>query len=150
MCSSDLYIGPGQGETFSIGTVGVRLLVTGHDTGGQSSVEEFTVPVGFNGPPVHAHERTDHGWYVLEGAATFVVDDRTMEVVPGGFVFIPAGTAHSFANHSIRPMRLLEFTTPGGFAEYLRDLGSAVGDGHEMDPEIVGDVMRRHDTFPVT
>lgn len=145
-----VYIGPGQGETFSIGTVAVRLLVTEQNTGGRSSVEEFTVPEGFEGPPVHAHENTDHGWYVLEGVATLVVGDRTMEVVPGGFVFIPAGTAHAFANHSTRQMKILEFTTPGGFANYLRDLGAAIGDGQEMDATIVGEVMSRHDTFPVT
>jgi len=150
MPGEPIYIGPGQGETFSIGTVAVRLLVTGQSTGGRSSVEEFTVPEGFDGPSVHLHERTDHGWYVLEGVATIVVDDRTMDVVSGGFVFIPAGTAHSFANHSTRPMKLLEFTTPGGFADYLRDLGAAVGDGQEMDPGVVADVMSRHDTSIVT
>lgn len=150
MPGDPVYIGPGQGETFSIGTVTVRLLATGQNTGDRSSVEEFTVPGGFDGPPVHMHEKTDHGWYVLEGLATFVVEDRTMDVVKGGFVFIPAGTAHSFANHSTRPMKLLEFTTPGGFATYLRDLGAAVADGQDMDPEVVADVMSRHDTFLAT
>jgi hypothetical protein len=44
-------------------------------------------------------------------------------------------------------MRLIEFTTPGGFADYLRELSSAVGEG-AMDPQVVLEVMDRHDTYP--
>ncbi len=150
MPGEPVYIGPGQGETFSIGTVAIRLLATGQNTGGRSSVEEFTVPAGFDGPPAHIHRKTDHAWYVLDGVATFVVEDRTMDVVKGGFVFIPAGTAHSFANHSTGAMKLLEFTTPGGFAAYLRDLGASVASEQNMDPEVVAEVMSRHDTFLAT
>ncbi len=148
MPGDPLLLGPGQGETFFIGEVQVRLLSTARNTGSVSSVEEFTVPPAFEGPPVHAHERTDHSWYVVDGVATFIFADRTVEVVAGGFLFIPAGVAHAFANRSTKPMRLIEFTTPGGFGAYLRDLSEAVGDG-VMDRDVVLEVMDRHDTHPV-
>ncbi|MCL1593838.1 MAG: cupin domain-containing protein [Actinomycetia bacterium] len=148
MPGDSLFLGPGQGETFSIGPVQVRLLSTAQNTGDRSSVEEFTVPPAFEGPPVHAHERTDHSWYVVDGVATFVTADRTIDVVAGGFLFIPAGVAHAFANRSSQPMRLLEFTTPGGFGAYLRDLSAAVGED-AMDPVAVLEVMDRHDTYSV-
>ena len=88
--------------------------------------------------------------FIMVGKLLVTFAGMSVLLFGGGFVFIPAGTPHSFANNSTRVMKLLEFTTPGGFADYLRDLSTAVEPGQDMDPAIVSEVMHRHDTFPVT
>lgn len=143
-----LVRGPGEGRVVSVGASTVRVLSVGADTGGASSVEEIGVPAGFGGPMAHIHRRTSHSWYVLEGELLLTVDGDPHAVPVGGFVHVPAGVPHTFANPSGTPARMLELTTPGGFDEYLDDLAAAFPPGADLDPGRMAEVMARHDTFP--
>jgi mannose-6-phosphate isomerase-like protein (cupin superfamily) len=45
---------------------------------------------------LHVHYSDDEAWHVLEGELTFRYADRTETAGPGGTVFVPAGTAHTY------------------------------------------------------
>jgi mannose-6-phosphate isomerase-like protein (cupin superfamily) len=46
---------------------------------------------------LHVHHADDEAWHVLEGSLTFRYSDRTEIAGPGTTVFVPAGTAHTYA-----------------------------------------------------
>jgi oxalate decarboxylase/phosphoglucose isomerase-like protein (cupin superfamily) len=53
--------------------------------------------------------------------------EETMELQAGSFVCLPPGTVHTFANRSEQPVRFLNFNTPAGWEEYMRDLARSRG-----------------------
>ena len=68
---------------------------------------------GAYAPPFHVHPRTDEGFYVAEGDATFLLGERELSVTAGGFVFIPRGTPHTVWNSGEGPVRGLLLIPPG-------------------------------------
>lgn len=93
-------------------------------TAGQFTLMDQTMPKGSGAPP-HVHERYDEGFYLLDGAITFGVgdDEQTILAEPGGAVWIPRGTRHTFEVTS-ETCRALNFYTPGGFDESISLLAS--------------------------
>ena len=138
----------GEGVVIPIGRSSVRFLSVGADTGEQSSTEEILVPPQFEGPPAHIHRRTSHSWFVTEGQMRLTVQGESRDISPGGFVYVPAGSGHTFANPTGEPAAMVQFTTPGGFDRYLSELSEAFPEGSEMNPELVIEIMARHDTYP--
>jgi quercetin dioxygenase-like cupin family protein len=53
--------------------------------------------------------------YVLEGTASFLVDEEWVDAPEGTFLMIPAGTAHDFENRGDRRAGILNVFIPGGF-----------------------------------
>jgi mannose-6-phosphate isomerase-like protein (cupin superfamily) len=145
-----VVVQPGEGLVIPIGQSSVRLLSVGGDTADLSSAEEIIVPPGFDGPPPHFHERTNHSWYVIEGELRLTVEEVSYDLTPGGFVYVPVGSSHTFANQTSSPAAMVEFTTPGGFDRYLSDLADAFPSGTEIDPDRMIEIMARHDTYPAT
>jgi mannose-6-phosphate isomerase-like protein (cupin superfamily) len=138
----------GDGRTIAIGDSSVRLLSIGGDTAGVSSAEEIRVPPHFSGPPAHFHNKTNHSWYVTEGELRLTVEGESYDLILGGFVYVPIGSSHTFANVTSRHAAMVEFTTPGGFDRYLADLADAFPAGTDLDPQRMIEIMARHDTFP--
>lgn len=143
-----VVLSPGEGEILAIGASAVRLLTVGADTVDRSSAEEILVPAGFGGPPAHYHERTNHSWYVVEGELRLTVAGEANDLAVGGFVHVPVGVPHTFGNLTDQDARMVQFTTPGGFDLYLRELSEAFPAGTEVDPERIIEIMARHDTYP--
>lgn len=86
-------------------------------------IEHLTMPPGF-ASPYHRHKNEDEAFYVLEGQLAFVCDGRWMSGGPGAFVFGPRGIAHGFKVEGSSPARLLLLCTPGGFEQFVLDLGA--------------------------
>jgi mannose-6-phosphate isomerase-like protein (cupin superfamily) len=143
-----VVVRPDEGLTISIGESSVRLLNVGDDTAEVSSAEEIRVPPHFDGPPSHYHNRTNHSWYVTEGTLRLTVEGEPYDLSLGGFVYVPVGSTHTFANVTSRRAAMVEFTTPGGFDRYLADLAAAFPSGTAINPEKMIEIMARHDTFP--
>jgi mannose-6-phosphate isomerase-like protein (cupin superfamily) len=143
-----LVVRPDAGRIIPIGRSSVRLLSVGSDTADLSSAEEIRVPPGFDGPPPHFHERTNHSWFVTEGELRLTVEGVSHDLSAGGFVYVPVGSSHKFANLTPEPAAMVEFTTPGGFDRYLAELAEAFPSGTEIDPERMLEIMARHDTYP--
>jgi mannose-6-phosphate isomerase-like protein (cupin superfamily) len=114
------------------------------DTAGLLSVHEGSLPAQTPGPALHAGD-TDESFYVLEGTVTIQVGDQIHDVGSGGFVWVPRGTPHTFANRSAAPARMLSISVPGGveamFAERASYLNSMPG---RPDPKRVVEIAERH------
>ena len=89
------------------------MLATAEDTDGQYSCIEELIPQGPAAPP-HIHEAADETFYIMEGEATFFVEDQPIKATAGSFVSIPRGTKHAFQIDS-ETVRLLNTYVPAGF-----------------------------------
>ena len=83
-------------------------------------------------------------FYVLEGTLTLRLGDRKVEAGPGSFACVPPGVVHTFRNDSDGPVRLLNFNTPAGFENYMRDGAEAAQSG-PLSPEVFARVASRYD-----
>jgi uncharacterized cupin superfamily protein len=83
-------------------------------------------------------------FYVLDGTLTVRLGDETLELEPGSFVCVPPGVVHTFSNPSDTPVRFLNFNTPAGWENYMRDLAAALASGTPTQEEI-GRIASRYD-----
>jgi oxalate decarboxylase/phosphoglucose isomerase-like protein (cupin superfamily) len=83
-------------------------------------------------------------FYVLDGTLTLRLGDRTIEAGPGSFACVPPGVVHTFRNDSDDPVRLLNFNTPAGWENYMRDLAEAAQSA-PLTPEVIAGVASRYD-----
>jgi quercetin dioxygenase-like cupin family protein len=105
-------------------------------------VLEVFVPPGMEVAP-HLHRRHSDAFYVLDGELEFLVGDEVVQACVGAYVLSPPGVVHGFRNTGAEPARLLNLHAPGGFAEYLRELGELRAAGIEPDAAF----FARHDVF---
>jgi quercetin dioxygenase-like cupin family protein len=91
------------------------------ETGGRLTAWDELLPHG-SSPPLHVHTAADEAWFVLDGALTFRVADRTWTAVAGAFVWAPRGLPHTFRVDS-PTARLLGLALPGGFDRFVRATG---------------------------
>ncbi len=61
---------------------------------------------------VHAHERSDKVYYVLEGTGRFTVDDEEKDLPEGHVVLARAGEPHGVRNAFGEPLVLLVTMAP--------------------------------------
>jgi quercetin dioxygenase-like cupin family protein len=134
---------PGEGELIA-GSSSVTIKASGEETGGSFYLGEVVIQPSFAGPPPHDHERLHDMFYVLEGTLTMRLGDETLDLGPGSFACIPPGTVHTFSNRSDQPVRFLNFNTPAGWENYMRDLASALAAGSPTSEEI-GQIASRYD-----
>lgn len=136
---------PGEGERHTAGASSAIIIkATGEDTAGSLFLSEATIEPGFPGPPAHRHERLHDMFYVLDGVLTMRLGDETHQIEPGTFVCVPPGVTHTFSNTGDAPVRFLNFNTPAGWEQYMRDLGEAAKSG-PLTSETIGRVASRYD-----
>ena len=136
--------GPGEGERHDTGPAQIVIKATGEHTGGSFFLSESTLPPGFAGPPPHRHRELHDMFYVLEGTLTLRLGDRTVEAAPGSFACVPPGVVHTFRNDSDAPVRLLNFNTPAGWENYMRDVAEAAR-AEPLTPEVFARIASRYD-----
>jgi quercetin dioxygenase-like cupin family protein len=136
--------GPGEGERLAVGPSSTVIKADGAATDGRFFLSETEIAPGFGGPPLHTHEKLMDMFYVLDGTLTLVVEDETIEAEPGTFACIPPGTRHSFSNRTDAPVRFLNFNTPSGWENYMRDLAAAGAKG-PLSPQEIGEIASRYD-----
>jgi quercetin dioxygenase-like cupin family protein len=124
----------GEGET--VGTT--RIMVARPEL----SLLEFEVRPG-GGVDPHFHKLHSDSFFVLEGELEIHVGDEVVQAGPGAYALAPPGVVHYFRNVSDKPVRALNLHTPGGFAEYRRELEELRGQGIEPDQAF----FERHDIY---
>jgi quercetin dioxygenase-like cupin family protein len=134
---------PGEGERIG-GPTTVTIKATGEETNNSFYLGEGVFEPGFPGPPPHRHHRLHDMFYVLDGTLTMRLGDETLELESGSFVCVPPGVVHTFSNVSDAPVRLLNFNTPAGWENYMRDLAEALAIGTPTQEEI-GRIASRYD-----
>jgi mannose-6-phosphate isomerase-like protein (cupin superfamily) len=144
-----VFHGPGDGERHSAGPGSTIVIkATGADTAASFFLSETTVAPGFAGPPPHRHERLHDMFYVLEGELTMALGEEQRAVQAGSFVCVPPGVTHTFSNPSSTPVRFLNFSTPAGWENYMRELGAAAKT-QTLTSEVIGRIASRHDFHAV-
>ena len=117
-------------------------------TGGRFSLMDRTLPPGGRPPPAHRHPRTLEAFVVMDGELAFTLDDERHVVGAGGTVIVHEGAAHTFANESAEPARVLIIHAPALDA-YFEDLSALWARPVPPTPYEEADVMRRHGLEPV-
>ena len=108
------------------------------------SLLEITFDPG-SGVDPHFHKGHSDSFYILAGELDFHVADEVFHAIEGAYVLAPPGVVHYFRNVSDAPAKMLNFHTPGGFAQYRRELGELRAQGIEPDRAF----YEHHDVFDV-
>ena len=73
-------------EQIKVGTMAIRFLVEGEESGGSVAVFEFDVPAGMHVAAAHSHDGYEETIYGLEGTLTWTVEGTPTDVGPGNVV----------------------------------------------------------------
>ncbi|HEY1357904.1 MAG TPA: cupin domain-containing protein [Thermoleophilaceae bacterium] len=121
--SAPRIIGPQDGKSGSLGSIGVRFMLDAADTHeGGFSILEHPMPPHALAAPLHKHSREDEYSYVLEGRMGALLGDDEVYAEAGDLVVKPRGQWHTFWNAGDEPCRILEIIAPGGFEGYFAEL----------------------------
>ena len=112
-------LGPRDGNAGFLGSIGVRFMVDGIESGGGFSLVEHPMSPRALGAPLHRHSREDEYSYVTEGRVGALLGDYVVEAGPGELIFKPRNQWHTFWNAGDEPARILEIISPAGFERYL-------------------------------
>ena len=119
-------VGPRDGEFVDLGSLGIRFMVWGEESGGGFSLVEHPIPPRGLAAPLHRHAREDEYSYVIEGRMGAQLGEDVVYAGPGDLVFKPRGQWHTFWNAGDEPCRILEIISPAGFEHYFEELGDAM------------------------
>lgn len=136
-------VGPQDGKLGFLGTIGVRFMIDGAETGGGFSLVEHPMSPWALAAPLHRHLNEEEYSFVLEGRMGALLGEEVLEAGPGDLVFKPRGQWHTFWNASDRPTRILEIIAPAGFERFFERL-SDMGGVTAVAPEDLGALCDEH------
>ena len=117
-------IGPADGERVDLGTIGVRFMVWGAESGGGFSLVEHPIAPRGLCAPLHRHTREDEYSYVVEGRMGAQLGDDVVIAEVGDLVFKLRGQWHTFWNAGDGPCRILEIISPAGFEQFFAEIAA--------------------------
>src|SRR4051812_6227218 len=127
-------VSPNEGAEGFLGSIGVRFMIDGHETGNGFSLVEHPMSPRALAAPLHLHTREDEYSFVLQGRMGALLGDDVVEAGPGDLVFKPRNQWHTFWNAGDEPARILEIIAPAGFEGFFREL-SDMGGAIKADPD---------------
>ena len=136
-------LGPTDGKSGFLGSIGVRFMIDGDESGGGFSLVEHPMPPRALAAPLHRHNREDEYSFVLEGRVGALLGDDVIEGAPGDLIFKPRGQWHTFWNAGDVPARLLEIIAPAGFERFFDELVE-MGGAAAAPPEKLGELCQRY------
>ena len=136
-------IGPHDGVAGFLGSIGVRFMIDGAESGGGFSLVEHPMSPRALGAPLHRHSREDEYSFVLEGRMGALLGDEVLEAGTGTLIFKPRNQWHTFWNAGDTPARILEIISPAGFEQYFAEL-VAMGGSRTAAPEALRDLGQRY------
>jgi len=137
-------VGPQDGKAGSLGSIGVRFMIDGHEThDGGFSLVEHPMPARHLAAPLHKHTREDEYSFVIEGRMGALLGDEVVYAEAGDLVFKPRDQWHTFWNAGDTPCRILEIISPAGFEKYFDELVDAGAQG-PPDFEMLAEVAARY------
>ena len=77
---------------------------------------------------------SDEAFLVLDGEFEGFCGDRGWKAGPGSLVYLPRGVPHGFNVSEAGPGRLIVVVTPGGFDQFVAELGAPAHDLRLPDP----------------
>src|SRR3954464_5244294 len=136
-------LGSRDGKAGLLGSMGVRFMINGSESGGGFSLVEHPMPPRALGAPLHRHSREDEYTYVLEGRMGALLGDDVVYAEVGDLVQKPRDQWHTFWNAGDEPCRILEIIAPGGFENYFDEIVDAAAQG-PLDVEWLGGLAARY------
>ena len=136
-------LGPLDGSSGFLGSMGVRFMVDGDESGGGFSLVEHPMSARALGAPMHRHGREDEYSYVVEGRIGAMLGDHVLEAGPGSLIFKPRQQWHTFWNAGDSPARILEIISPAGFERYFAEL-AALGGSRVASPQALRSLAERY------
>jgi mannose-6-phosphate isomerase-like protein (cupin superfamily) len=136
-------VGPSDGKLGFLGSIGVRFMAAGDETGGGFSLVEHPMSARALAAPLHRHALEDEYSFVLEGTVGALLGEETLVAHRGDLVFKPRNQWHTFWNAGDGPARILEIISPAGFERFfeaLVDLGGVT----QADPQQLAELCARH------
>jgi quercetin dioxygenase-like cupin family protein len=137
-------LSPGDGKSGMLGSMGVRWMVSGEESGGGFALVEHPMAPRVLGAPLHRHSREDEYSYVLEGRVGALLGDEVVYGEPGDLIFKPRNQWHSFWNAGDEPARILEIISPAGFEKYFEEVVEMRRSGVMPPPEDVKKMQARY------
>ena len=136
-------LGARDGVSGFLGSMGVRFMIDGSDSGGRFSLVEHQMSARALGAPLHRHVREDEHSFVLEGRIGALLGEHVVEAGPGDLLFKPRNQWHTFWNAGEQPARILEIISPAGFEHYFADL-IALGGSRVAPPDALRALGQRY------
>src|SRR5690348_18466954 len=112
-------VGPDNGRDGFLGSIGVRFMIDGADSGERFSLVEHPMEPHALAAPLHRHSREDEYSFVLEGRVGADLGGEIIYGEVGDLIFKPRGQWHTFWNAADRPARILEIISPAGFENFF-------------------------------
>jgi quercetin dioxygenase-like cupin family protein len=138
-------IGPNDGESVELTTLGVRFMLDGERTGGGFSLVEHPLAPRALAAPMHRHKNEDEYSYVTEGRVGAKLGDEVVVGEVGDLILKPRGQWHTFWNAGDEPARLLEIISPAGFEQYFAEISEIVSAGVPPDRERMSAVQAKYE-----
>ena len=147
----DVHINPSE-EAIRLGPLMVRFLVTGENSSGSIAAFELMVPAEQRlAAPAHSHAHYEETIYGIEGALTWTVDGKPIDVGPKQALCIPRGAIHRFDNNGSQDAKALCVITPAAIGpQYFREAAEVINAaaGGPPDRAKLAEIMRRHGLTP--
>jgi mannose-6-phosphate isomerase-like protein (cupin superfamily) len=144
--ASARVVGSNDGAEGFLGSIGVRFMIDGFETGERFSLVEHPMSPRALAAPLHLHTREDEYSFVLEGRMGALLGDEVVEAGPGDLVFKPRNQWHTFWNAGDEPCRILEIIAPAGFERFFREL-SDMGGAINADPDELNALGARYGLY---
>lgn len=135
--SGPRIVGQHDGKSVKLGSLSVRFMIRGEESGATFSLVEHPIPPHTLAAPLHRHSREDEYSYVLEGRMGAQLGDDVVYANVGDLVFKPRGQWHTFWNAGDTPCRILEIISPAGFEHYFEELAALMPKLQTDDPAAV-------------
>ena len=148
---NDFHVNPAE-ETIRLGPLTVCFLLTGENSTGSIAAFEVSVPRAQRlMAPAHSHDHYEETIYGVEGALTWTVDGKPIDVRPGQALCILRGAVHRFDNNGSQDAKALCVITPAALGpEYFREAAEVINaaGGGPPDRAKMIEVMLRHGLRP--
>jgi quercetin dioxygenase-like cupin family protein len=144
MQTTATVLGPADGKAGFLGSIGVRFMVDGAESGGGFSLVEHPMSPRALAAPLHRHAREDEYSYVVEGQVGALLGDEVVVAGPGDLIFKPRGQWHTFWNAGDEPARILEVLSPAGFERFFDELVD-LGGVTQAEPDVLGALCARYE-----
>ncbi|HET7450085.1 MAG TPA: cupin domain-containing protein [Gaiellaceae bacterium] len=137
-------LGPADGRLGFLGSIGVRFMIDGDETGGGFSLVEHPMSPHALAAPLHRHAREDEYSYVIQGRVGALLGDEVVTGEPGDLIFKPRNQWHTFWNAGDEPARILEIICPAGFEQFFSELVD-LGGVAQAEPETLMALSQRYE-----
>ena len=141
--ASPTIVGPTDGESVTLQTIGVRFMIPGADSDTRFSLVEHPMPPRALAAPLHRHNREDEYSFIVEGRMGALLGDDVVYAEPGDLVHKPRNQWHTFWNAGDEPCYILEIISPAGFEDFFKEL-SDMGGVANASPETLAELNERY------